>query len=44
VEQMAVHEFSWLHVMNVSLGVATLLIMLFMIGAVALEVTRRTRH
>jgi hypothetical protein len=43
VEQMAIQEFSWLHVMNVSLGIATLLVMAFMIGAVARELGHQAR-
>ena len=35
MDQLVSQEFSWLHVMNVSLGIATLLVMLVMIGAVA---------
>ena len=41
MDQLMSQEFSWLHVMNVTLGIATLLVMLFMIGAVAQELTRR---
>lgn len=35
MDQLVSQEFSWLHVMNVSLGIATLLVILVMIGAVA---------
>ncbi len=43
MDQLVGQEFSWLHVMNVSLGIATLLVMLFMIGAVARDLAHHAR-
>ena len=43
MEAMVSQEFSWLHVMNVSLGIATLFVMLFLIGAVLHETVQRLR-
>jgi hypothetical protein len=40
---MAVQEFFWLHVMNVSLGVVTLLVIALMIAGVASEIARSLR-
>ena len=43
MDQLVSQEFSWLHVMNVSLGIATLLVMLFAIGAMARDIAHHAR-
>ena len=43
MDQLVSQEFTWLHVMNVSLGIATLLVMLFAIGAMARDIAHHAR-
>jgi hypothetical protein len=43
MDQLVSQEFSWLHVMNVSLGIATLLVMVLMIGAMARDIAHYAR-
>ena len=43
MDQLVSQEFSWLHVMNVSLGIATLLVMVFMVGAAVRDIAHLAR-